>query len=236
MVLVSLFVAIAGNIGSGKTSLASMLGQHLGCDIYYESVENNPYLDDFYLDMHRWSFNIQIYFLSERFRAHQDIIKSDKSCVQDRTIYEDKEIFARALYEQGSLSQRDYNNYIALNDHMSSFLKAPDLLLYLRKSVPVLLDNIAKRNRGCENNIPIEYLTRLNNYYEDWISRYKLGNLVVIDSDHLDFVQKRKDFEFIVDQMENSLPQPNLFQTSHEINKGEIILEHHLNPAPPRLY
>jgi len=199
------FVAVAGNIGSGKSSLTTLLGKHFGWTPYYESVEDNPYLADFYADMKRWSFHLQIYFLSHRFQTHKKIVASFVSVIQDRSIYEDAEIFARNLFEIGSMSQRDYDNYAALYKVMMEFLKPPDLMVYLRADVSTLKSQIAKRGREYEQSIPIEYLQQLNTHYEQWISNYKLGKLLVIESDGMDFVQNSSDLQKVVKLVEKNL-------------------------------
>ncbi len=176
-------IAIAGNIGSGKTTLTGLLAKHYKWDAHYEDVEENPYLDDFYNEMQRWSFNLQIFFLNSRFRQVVDIRSSGKSVVQDRTIYEDAHIFAPNLHAMGLMTSRDFTNYLALFDLMEGFLKAPDLLIYLRGSIPTLVGHIQKRGRAYENNIRIDYLNRLNERYEAWINSYDKGKLLIIDID-----------------------------------------------------
>jgi hypothetical protein len=199
------FVAVAGNIGSGKSSLTTLLGKHFGWSPYYESVEDNPYLADFYADMKRWSFHLQIYFLSHRFQTHKKIVESSVSVIQDRSIYEDAEIFARNLYEIGNMSQRDYDNYTALYKVMMEFLKPPDLMIYLRADVPTLKIQIAKRGREYEQSIPMEYLKQLNTHYEQWISQYTLGKLLVIESNGVDFVHNNGDLQKVVALVEKNL-------------------------------
>ncbi len=188
------FVAVAGNIGSGKSSLTTMLSKNFGWKPYYESVEDNPYLADFYADMKRWSFHLQIYFLSHRFTSHKQIVESPESVIQDRSIYEDAEIFARNLHEIGNMDDRDYNNYVALYHVMMEYLQPPDLMIYLRANVDTLKAQIARRGRSYEQSIKREYLEQLNRHYESWISHYTLGPLLVIESDNLDFVHNEKDF------------------------------------------
>lgn len=198
------YIAIAGNIGAGKSSLTTLLGKNFGWETYYESVDNNPYLSDFYEDMRRWSFNLQIYFLSSRFQ-HQKVLHSiDKSLIQDRTIYEDVEIFAKNLHEMGLMSNRDYENYKSLFNEMVAYLKAPDLLIYLRADVPTLVRQIQQRGREYENSIRIEYLERLNRLYEEWIEKYEHEKLV-IDTDDLDFVNNQEDLGKIVSLVEQRL-------------------------------
>ena len=181
------YIAIAGNIGAGKSSLTGLLAQHFRWKAFYESVDDNPYLADFYEDMLRWSFNLQIYFLSSRFRHQKDMLRNQISLIQDRTIYEDVEIFAKNLHQMDLMSDRDFNNYEALFHEMSYYLRPPDLLIYLRAQVPTLVRQIQQRGREYENSIRIDYLERLNNLYEDWINRYPHEKLI-IDTDDLDFV------------------------------------------------
>jgi deoxyadenosine/deoxycytidine kinase len=191
------FVAIAGNIGSGKSSLTTMLADRFGWKPYFESVEDNPYLADFYGDMKRWSFHLQIYFLSHRFTSHKQIVESPESVIQDRSIYEDAEIFARNLFDIGNMDQRDYANYVALYNVMMEYLQAPDLMIYLRANVDTLKVQIAKRGRSYEQGISSEYLGQLNRHYESWINSYKLGPLLVVESDDLDFVHNPEDFALL---------------------------------------
>lgn len=198
------YIAIAGNIGAGKSSLTSLLGKNFGWKTYFESVDDNPYLSDFYEDMRRWSFNLQIYFLSSRFQHQKKLMELDASLIQDRTIYEDVEIFAKNLHEMGLMSDRDYKNYCALFDEMVQYLKAPDLLIYLRAEVPTLVRQIQKRGREYENTIRIEYLERLNRLYEDWIDRYDQEKLI-IDTDNLDFVNNQDDLGKVLELIEQRL-------------------------------
>ncbi len=191
------FVAVAGNIGSGKSSLTTMLGNHFTWKPYFESVEDNPYLVDFYGDMKRWSFHLQIYFLSHRFTNHKQIVESPESVIQDRSIYEDAEIFARNLHEIGNMDKRDYENYVALYHVMTEYLRPPDLMIYLRASVDTLRKQILKRGRSYEQTIKPEYLEQLNSHYESWIKGYALGPLLIVESDNLDFVHNEKDFDYI---------------------------------------
>lgn len=183
-----LFVAIAGNIGSGKSSLTRILAERFSWKPYFESVEDNPYLTDFYADMSRWSFHLQIYFLSKRFMTHKEIALSRFNVVQDRSIYEDAEIFARNLHAIGKMDERDYENYAALYKAMMEYLHAPNLLIYLKADVDTLLRQIARRGRSFERNIRREYLASLNKLYDEWIKRYTIGPLLTIESDELDFV------------------------------------------------
>lgn len=198
------YIAIAGNIGAGKSSLTSLLGKNFGWKTYFESVEDNPYLSDFYEDMRRWSFNLQIYFLSSRFQHQKKLLEMNESIIQDRTIYEDVEIFAKNLHEMGLMSDRDYKNYCALFDEMVHYLKPPNLLIYLRADVPTLVRQIQQRGREYENTIRIEYLERLNRLYEDWIDRYDQEKLI-IDTDNLDFVNNQDDLGKVLELIEQRL-------------------------------
>jgi hypothetical protein len=207
-----LFIAVAGNIGVGKSSLTKLLAERFTWKPYYESVDDNPYLADFYADMNRWSFHLQIYFLAHRFRYHKEIAESGQSVIQDRSIYEDAEIFARNLYEIGKMDKRDYDNYTALFRVMMEYLKPPDLMIYLKASVDTLMKQIAKRGRTFEQGIQRSYLEQLNRHYEDWISRYKIGPLLTIPTDNLDFVHEAKDFEYIAGLVKHALPQLQLFE------------------------
>ncbi|MBO6169820.1 MAG: deoxynucleoside kinase [Bacteroidales bacterium] len=197
-------VAIAGNIGSGKTTLTKMLAAHYGWTPKFEPVDFNPYLADYYEDMERWSFNLQIYFLNKRFKDILDISKSDKVIIQDRTIYEDARIFARNLHDMGLMSTRDFENYTDLFDLMMSLVGLPDLLIYLRSSIPNLIAQIQKRGREYEKSIRIDYLTGLNEKYEEWISGYK-GNLLIVDADHIKFGNRPEDFEQITNMIDAKL-------------------------------
>ena len=197
-------IAIAGNIGSGKTTLTRLLAKHFGWTPHFEEVDHNPYLDSFYEDMQRWSFNIQIFFLNSRFRQVINIRNSGKDVIQDRTIYEDAMIFAPNLYSMGLMESRDFENYRSLFDLMSKFLQAPDLLIYLRASVPTLIRQIAKRNRDYEQSIRLDYLSNLNDRYEEWISNYKEGKLLIIESDKLE-LENPEDLGTIVEKIEASL-------------------------------
>ena len=194
--------AIAGNIGAGKTSLAELLSKHYKWEPHFEDVIDNPYLDDFYVHMERWSFNLQVYFLNSRFRQLMSFNGSKKSVVQDRTVYEDAYIFAPNLHAMGLMNQRDFNNYLSLFELMESMIKAPELLIYLRSSIPNLVNKIHKRGREYENSISIEYLSRLNERYEAWISTYDKGKLLVIDVDNLDFVHNKEDLGFIIEKID----------------------------------
>lgn len=195
-------VAIAGNIGSGKTTLTTLLAKHYGWLPHFEDADDNPYLNDFYEDMQRWSFNLQVYFLNNRFSQVQEIRKNKKTVVQDRTIYEDAYIFAPNLHAMGLMTTRDFDSYFALFKLMESFIKPPDLLIYLRASVPSLVNNIQKRGRDYENAIRLDYLKRLNERYEAWISKYeedhKGARLLVIDVDDNNFSESKEDLGAIV--------------------------------------
>jgi len=198
-------IAIAGNIGSGKTTLAGLLSKHYGWDAHYEDVDDNPYLNDFYDDMQRWSFNLQIFFLNSRFSQIIEIKNMDKTVIQDRTIYEDAYIFAPNLHSMGLMSTRDFENYFSLFNLMSSLIDPPDLLLYLRASVPTLVNQIQKRGREYENSIRIDYLKRLNERYEAWIESYKLGKLLIIEADAYDFPDNTDHLRQIIDKIDAEL-------------------------------
>ena len=194
-------IAIVGNIGSGKTTLTKMLAKHYGWTPKFESVDFNPYLSDFYEDMERWSFNLQIYFLNKRFKDVVEISKSKEVIIQDRTIYEDARIFAPNLHGMGLMSTRDYENYSDLFDLMMSLVKAPDLMIYLRSSIPNLVSQIQKRGREYEKSIRIDYLTGLNQRYEDWVKDYK-GKLLIIDVDNIKFENRPEDFQEITNRID----------------------------------
>lgn len=195
-------IAIAGNIGSGKTTLTTLLSKNYGWEPQFEDVDDNPYLNDFYKDMQRWSFNLQIYFLNSRFSQVQKIHKEGKDVIQDRTMYEDAHIFAPNLHAMGLMSSRDFENYQNLFKLMNIFIPAPNLLIYLRSSVANLVEQIQKRGRDYENSIRIDYLSRLNERYEAWISSYNHGKLLIIDVDNLDFQNNKKDLEAIIDKID----------------------------------
>jgi len=195
-------VAIAGNIGAGKTTLTTLLAKHYKWEPHFESVEENPYLDDFYSSMERWSFNLQIFFLNSRFRQILQIRESGKNIIQDRTIYEDANIFAPNLHAMGLMTNRDFSNYESLFDLMERLVEPPDLLIYLRASIPTLVGQIHKRGREFENSISIDYLSRLNERYEAWITTYTKGKLLIIDIDNLDIVDKQEDLGFIIDRID----------------------------------
>lgn len=198
-------IAIAGNIGSGKTTLTGLLAKHFGWDPHYEDVDTNPYLNSFYEDMQRWSFNLQIYFLNSRFRQVVEIRRSGKTVVQDRTIYEDAHIFAPNLHSMNLMSTRDYNNYSSLFALMSSFIQPPDLLIYLRASVPTLVNQIQKRGRDYENAIRLDYLKGLNDRYEDWINGYTLGKLLIIEVDNMNIAETPEHLGFVIDRINAEL-------------------------------
>lgn len=195
-------IAIAGNIGSGKTTLTSKLEKHYDWQAHYEDTEDNPYLNDFYDDMQRWSFNLQVYFLRNRFQQVVDIRKSGKDVIQDRTIYEDAHIFAPNLHAMGLMSTRDHANYQELFSLISNFIQPPDLLIYLRASVPTLVNQIQKRGREYENNIRLDYLKRLNERYEAWISTYDIGKLLIIDVDSNNFSENPEDLGKIIQSID----------------------------------
>lgn len=197
-------IAIAGNIGCGKTTLTKMLAKRYGWVPRFESVDYNPYLEDFYKDMNRWSFNLQIYFLNTRFRDVVEISKSTETIVQDRTIYEDAKIFAPNIHAMGRMSDRDFANYCDLFDLMMSLVKKPDLLIYLRSTIPHLISKIQKRGREYEQSMQIDYLKGLNDRYEEWIKEYD-GKLLIINADNLDFQNNPQDFQYITDKIDAKL-------------------------------
>ncbi len=195
-------IAIAGNIGSGKTTLAGLLSKHYGWQAHYEDVDTNPYLNNFYEDMKRWSFNLQIYFLNSRFRQVVEIRKKNKNVIQDRTIYEDAYIFAPNLHAMGLMESRDFNNYSSLFELMSSFIQPPDLLIYLKASVPTLVNQIQKRGREYENTIRLDYLKKLNERYEEWITGYDLGKLLIVNVDKIKFSERQEDLAEVVQRID----------------------------------
>jgi deoxyadenosine/deoxycytidine kinase len=197
-------LAIAGNIGSGKTTLTTLLARHYKYEPHYEDVEDNPYISDFYEDMQRWSFNLQIYFLNSRYNSLVQMQKGKKSIVQDRTIYEDAHIFAPNLHSMGLLSTRDYETYQKMFDSLSNTVKPPDLLVYLRASIPTLVNQIQKRGREYEDSIRLDYLRRLNERYEAWVSTYK-NRMLIIDVDNLNFEDKPEDLGFVINKIETEL-------------------------------
>ncbi|MEI6455167.1 MAG: deoxynucleoside kinase [bacterium] len=198
-------IAIAGNIGSGKTTLTGLLAKHFGWEPHYEDVDTNPYLNSFYEDMQRWSFNLQIYFLNSRFRQVVAIRKSGKTVVQDRTIYEDAHIFAPNLHSMNLMSTRDFDNYQSLFELMSSFIQSPDLLIYLRASVPTLVSQIQKRGRDYENAIRLDYLKNLNDRYEEWIGNYTLGKLLIVEVDNLKVSENPADLGTVIERINAEL-------------------------------
>lgn len=197
-------IAVAGNIGCGKTTLTKMLAKHYGWEPRFETVEFNPYLADFYADMARWAFNLQVFFLNKRFQDIVEISKSDAWIIQDRTIYEDARIFAANLHDQGFLSDRDFDNYTDLFDLMMSLVKMPDLTIYIRSSIPTLVSQIQKRGRDYEQTMQIDYLQGLSDKYEKWISEYK-GRLLIIDGDKIKFGDNPKDFQWVTDHIDAEL-------------------------------
>jgi len=195
------FIAIAGNIGVGKSTLTELLSQRLGWEPFFEAVNDNPYLADFYQDMRRWSFHSQIFFLSRRLRHHHQLLQRPNSVVQDRTVYEDAEVFARNLYQQGWMSERDYQSYRELYEVLSALLPPPDLVVYLRASVPTLIARIAHRGRSFEQEISPDYLERLNHLYEEWVARFDLCPILSVPSDNLDFVTNPHHLDLIVEKV-----------------------------------
>lgn len=198
-------IAIVGNIGAGKTTLTELLAKNYGWDPLYEAVDNNPYLEDFYSDMKRWSFNLQIYFLNSRFQQIIEIQKSDRQIIQDRTIYEDAFIFAENLHDMGLMTTRDFENYRSIFDNITEFIKPPDLLIYLKASVPTLVSNIQRRGREYESGIRLDYLSKLNDKYQKWIDSYKLGKLLILDKDNLDFTNNPEDLGSIIQLIEREI-------------------------------
>ncbi|MES2617654.1 MAG: deoxynucleoside kinase [Bacteroidota bacterium] len=198
-------IAVAGNIGSGKTTLTNLLAKHYNWDVQLEDMDDNPYISDFYEDMQRWSFNLQVYFLNVRFNNIKRIRESNKAVIQDRTIYEDACIFAPNLHAMGLMSTRDFDNYIALYNSLNNMIKPPDLLIYLRGSIPTLVKQIQQRGRDYEDSIRLDYLKRLNERYEAWISTYKTGKLIILDIDELDFENDSTDANFVINKIEAEL-------------------------------
>lgn len=195
-------IAIAGNIGSGKTTLTELLAKHYNWEAQYEDIEHNPYLNDFYDDMQRWSFNLQIYYLNSRFNQIQEIKNGSKSVIQDRTIYEDAHIFAPNLHSMSLMTTRDFENYFSLFTLMESFISPPDLLIYLRASVPTLVNQIQKRGREYEETIRLDYLKRLNERYEAWISTYDKGKLLIIDADNHNFLEEKEGLGEVISSID----------------------------------
>jgi deoxyadenosine/deoxycytidine kinase len=198
-------IAVAGNIGSGKTTLTSLLSRHYKWEPHYEDVDDNPYLNDFYQDMQRWSFNLQIYFLNSRFNQIIDIKKSGRDVIQDRTIYEDAYIFAPNLHSMGLMSTRDFENYFTLFNLISSLIEPPDLIIYLRASIPTLVNQIQNRGRKYESSIRLDYLKRLNERYEAWVESYKLGKMLIIDADNYNFPESPEDLSVVIDKINADL-------------------------------
>ncbi len=198
-------IAVAGNIGSGKTTLTRILSKHFNWEAHFEDVDDNPYLNDFYADMQRWSFNLQVYFLNSRFNQILDIRKSEKTVIQDRTIYEDAYIFAPNLHSMGLMSTRDFENYYTLFNLMVSLVQPPDLVIYLRATVPTLVNQIQNRGRKYEDSIRLDYLKRLNERYESWVETYNDGKLLIVDADSMDFLGNPEDINLIIDKINAQL-------------------------------
>lgn len=198
-------LAIAGNIGAGKTTLSEQLAKHFGWDVHYEDANTNPYLSDFYTDMQRWSFNLQIYFLNSRYQQILSIQYGGKTVIQDRTIYEDAFIFAPNLHEMGLMSKRDFENYFSLFKTMESQIDPPDLMIYLRASIPTLVDHIQLRGRDYEGNMSLEYLKRLNKRYEDWVETYNAGPLLIINADEIDFKSNAEDLGNVINMVDREI-------------------------------
>jgi deoxyadenosine/deoxycytidine kinase len=198
-------IAVAGNIGSGKTTLTTLLSKHYKWEPHYEDVEDNPYLNDFYQDMQRWSFNLQIYFINSRFNQIIDIQKSGRDVIQDRTIYEDAYIFAPNLHSMGLMSTRDFENYFTLFNLISSLIDPPDLVIYLRASIPTLVNQIQNRGRKYESSIRLDYLKRLNERYEAWVESYKLGKMLIVDADNYNFPDSAEDLSVVIDKINAEL-------------------------------
>ncbi len=205
------FIVIAGNIGSGKTTLTELLSRRYGWEPHFEVHRENPYLSDFYGDMNRWSLQLQVYFLSKRFQAHQKILSSQSSAIQDRSVYEDAFIFARTLHESGKMDRRDFENYLELFNTMTQFLTPPDLIVYIKRSVSFLKSRIRERGIEYEQNIPEDYLKQLDLCYDEWINTYKLGKVLTVRADDLDLKWRPNDLNYVCGAIENSLDQPELF-------------------------
>jgi len=197
-----MLIAVAGNIGSGKTTLTKLLANYYKWEPQYENADNNPYINDFYEDMQRWSFNLQVSFLSERFKKMIELRKNSKTVILDRTIYEDAAIFAPNLHAMGLMPTRDFNNYTDLFELTSSLIQAPDLLIYLRASVPTLVNQIQNRGRKYEDSIRLDYLKRLNERYEAWIANYDQGNLLIIDIDKTNFIENKEDISNVINKID----------------------------------
>ena len=198
-------IAIAGNIGAGKTTLTTQLAKHFSWEPHFEDVEDNPYLADFYHDMHRWSFNLQVYFLNSRYRQILNIQNGKKTIIQDRTIYEDAHIFAPNLHEMGLMSKRDFENYFTLFEIMLEQVSPPDLLIYLKASIPTLVGHIQQRGREYEGSISLDYLKKLNERYDSWISTYSQGKLLVINADEIDFINRPEDLGEVISKVQAEL-------------------------------
>ncbi|MBB00592.1 MAG: deoxynucleoside kinase [Bacteroidota bacterium] len=198
-------IAVSGNIGAGKTTLVQNLSHHFDWTAQYEEVESNPYLDDFYSDMHRWAFNLQIFFLHQRYSQILEIREGNKTIIQDRTIYEDAAIFAPNLHKMGLMSTRDYENYKAFYKTVEAQIQPPDLLIYMKASIPTLVNNIQKRGRDYEENLRLDYLKKLNEFYENWIASYDKGPLLVIDCDNTDIVENKDDISDIYNRIQAEL-------------------------------
>ncbi len=198
-------IAVAGNIGAGKTTLTEMLAKHYNWSPHFEEIDYNPYINDFYDDMFRWSFNLQIYFLNSRLRQVLNIQKGKDTVIQDRTIYEDADIFAPNLHDMGLMSTRDFQNYYEFYTTLKQLVKPPDLIIYLKGSVPALVERIQKRGRDYEENIRLDYLKKLNELYNKWAKNYKEGKLLVVDIDKTNFVENDEDFGEIINKVEGAL-------------------------------
>ncbi|WP_343559089.1 deoxynucleoside kinase [Sphingobacterium sp.] len=198
-------IAIVGNIGAGKTTLTELLASHFKFEPQFEAVDNNPYLEDFYSDMKRWAFNLQIFFLNSRFRHIVKLQETKIDMIQDRTIYEDAYIFAENLYDMGLMSARDFENYSNIFQSIIHYIKPPDLLIYLKASVPTLVNNIQKRGRDYESGIRLDYLSKLNDKYDKWINNYKEGKVMILDKDNLDFTSNPEDLGEIIQKIEAEL-------------------------------
>ncbi|GAA4179928.1 MULTISPECIES: deoxynucleoside kinase [Sphingobacterium] len=198
-------IAIVGNIGAGKTTLTELLASHFKFEPQFEAVDNNPYLEDFYSDMKRWAFNLQIFFLNSRFRHIVKLQETEINMIQDRTIYEDAYIFAENLYDMGLMSARDFENYSNIFQSIIHYIKPPDLLIYLKASVPTLVNNIQKRGRDYESAIRLDYLSKLNDKYDKWINNYKEGKVMILDKDNLDFTTNPEDLGGIIQKIEAEL-------------------------------
>ncbi len=206
-----MFVAVAGNIGCGKTTLTKKLADRLGWRPMFESVDDNPYLNDFYTDMDKYSFPLQVYFLTHRFKAHREIESSMASSIQDRTIYEDAHIFARSLYEQGKMTKRDFENYKSLYSTMVEYLSPPTIMIFLKRTTEKLMERIRQRGRGCEQEIPVDYIEKLNQYYHEWYDSYNAGKCLIVDTDDYDFLYNEAHFDRLVAKIHTSIDQQDMF-------------------------